>query len=190
MRKMVYGLVSVVALTASAMGGVISDSPFFEAEANNTPATANFVGSFVGLGGAVLIDGVMTPGDVDWYYFTTPGPSHLVAAAYALPFSDFTTDGQLEVLDSTGTVILAFDDDDNIGFMPSLEVDIPAGGFYVGISGYDDGSGGTSIFDGHNSNGTIHTEDWAYKLIIGVNTPEPASLVLLGLGALALRRRR
>lgn len=190
MKRMVLGLVSVVALTASAMGGVISDAPFFEAEANDTPGTANVVGAFVGLGGAVLIDGVMTPGDVDWYYFTTPGPSHLVAAAYALPLSSTATDGQLEVLDSTGSVILSFDDDDNIGFMPSLEVDVPAGGFYVGISGYNDGSGGTSIFDGLNSDGTIHTEDWAYKLVIGVNTPEPASLVLLGLGALALRRRR
>lgn len=171
-----------------------------EVEPNDTPAAAdanNYVGEFMIPGGSLLIDGYLSPGDVDWYAFDIEGPATtFVAAAYALPMSTDDTNGQLMLLDDLGN-IWGFDDDSNIGAMPSLQVtDLPGPGrYYLGISGWNDAGVQKvvpTVFDGiDDDTEEPHTQDWAYKIIVGANIiPEPASLAMLLLGALFVTRRR
>ncbi|MBK9118121.1 MAG: PEP-CTERM sorting domain-containing protein [Phycisphaerales bacterium] len=169
-----------------------------EVEPNDSVATAdanNYVGQFMIPGGSLLIDGYLSPGDVDWYAFDIEGPAHVVAAAYALPMSTTSTDGQMMIIDAAGN-IYAFDDDSNIGFMPSIQTDLPGPGrYYLGISGYNDAGVARvtpTVFDGIDDDTDLpHTEDWAYKIIIGANViPEPSALVLLALGGIFAVRRR
>lgn len=179
----------------AALSGLAQGAIFFELESNDTPGTANDLGVYGPPGDGILVDGDMNPGDVDWFSITFTGPTDLVASAFALPFSDTSTDGQLMLLDSLFSIV-AFDDDDNIGFMPSIQVSgLAAGTYYIGISGYDDGNaaGPLTVFDGiDDSTGAPHTEDWLYKLIIGANVaPAPGGAALVALAGLAgLRRRR
>lgn len=184
----------ILATTAlCAMAGAANANIFFETEVNNTIPQANPIGTYGFPGDSVLVDGRIVPGDVDWFRIVLTGQTRMVAAAFALPASTFTTDGQLMVVDSSNAIV-AFDDDNNIGFMPSLEVTLGAGTYYIGISGFDDGNAGgpLQIFDGLSTNGRPHTQDWRYKLVIGMNIPTPAGAAVLGLMGLGmgLRRRR
>lgn len=190
-NKKLIGVCTALVLAGSAYAGPISTTPYFEAEFNNV-LPGNFVGAFTAPGGAALMDGAIGPGDVDWYYFFIPGPGNIVAAVYGLPNS-FVGDSTLQIWDLGAGAELTFDDDDNIGFFSSAEAAIPAAGFYaVGVSGYADGVLFATPLDGIDDfTGLPHTQAFPYKLTVGVNAiPEPATLSLLGLGALALIRRR
>jgi uncharacterized protein (TIGR03382 family) len=98
------------------------------------------------------------------------------------------------LIDDTGMVI-EFDDDDGVGFMPGLNlVDLGAGTYTLAVSGFDDGGvdEDTVVFDGLQDDGSPHPEDFEYKLSIAVNViPAPGAATLAGLaGFAAIRRRR
>jgi len=204
--------IALSALVIAAAAGAANATIFFESEANNTMGTANFVGVFGAPGEGILIDGSITPGtvgaagaagtagDVDWFSFTVTGNTTFVASIYAIINSNAgnaTPDSQLILTDAAGT-ILSFDDDNNVGFMSSLNtIPLAAGTYYIGVTGYDDlnlGAGGApSMPDGFDGNTQVngHTENWTYKLIIGLNiVPTPGAAALLGLGGLVAGRRR
>ncbi|MBL0921203.1 MAG: PPC domain-containing protein [Phycisphaerales bacterium] len=188
--KSVFTVGALAALCGVAQGGV-----FFEFGSNDTPATANDLGTITDPGGSVLVDGSITPGDVDWFAITFTGPTELVMSIFSLSFGA-NDNSQLMVLDSNFNII-GFDDDSNIGLMSSVQLSgLAAGTYYIGVSGSDDagvaGGGSPTIFDGFDDSGAPHSQNWVYKLIIGANVvPAPGGVAMLGLAGLAgLRRRR
>lgn len=178
----------VMLATLAMVAGAASAQFFSEVESNNTLATANFVGSFSQPGGSVLIDGTITVGDVDWFSFTLNDTASL--AVFAGFSNSSSADGVMQLVNSSG-VVIAFDDDSGIGFMPALQVaSLAAGTYYIGMSGFGDAGsssvGTTNVFDGLG-----HQENFAYKLTLGVTViPAPGAMALLGLGGLVATRRR
>jgi len=205
--------IALTALVIAAAAGAANASIFFETEGNNTMGTANNVGTFGAPGEGILIDGSITPGtvqtpggapgtagDVDWFSFTVTGNTTFVASIFAIINSNpagFTPDSQLIITNAAGAV-LAFDDDENVGFMSSINtLALTAGTYFIGVTGYNDlnigGTGGVQLPDGFTGNTQTsgHTENWTYKLIIGLNiVPTPGAAALLGLGGLVAGRRR
>lgn len=203
--------IAMTALVIAAAAGAANASIFFESEGNNTMGTANFVGTFNAPGEGILIDGSITPGtvqsptgapgtagDVDWFSFTVSGNTTFVASIFAIINSNAggaTPDSQLIITNSSGAV-LAFDDDNNVGFMSSIDtLALTAGTYFIGVTGYNDlNIGGTvQLPDGFTGDTQLsgHTENWTYKLIIGLNiVPTPGAAALLGLGGLVAGRRR
>jgi hypothetical protein len=191
MKSMILSAAALATLVGSANAAL-----FVESESNNTLGTANNLGTYGPPGEGIVIDGTITSGDVDWFQFTINGTgTYVVAAAFAIPASTNSTDGVMQLVNSAG-VVLEFDDDDNIGFMPSLEfAGLTAGTYYIGLSGFGDASsssvGTTDVLDGLTSSGAAHSENWDYKMVLGLNIiPAPGSIALLGLGGLAMARRR
>ncbi len=203
--------IALTALAIAAAAGAANASIFFETEGNNTMGTANFIGTFGAPGEGILVDGAITPGtlqsptgapgtagDVDWFCFTVTGNTTFVASIFAIINSGTASpDSQLILTDAQGN-ILAFDDDSNVGFMSSLNtISLGAGTYYIGVTGYNDlnigGTGGVQLPDGFTGATQLsgHTENWTYKLIIGLNiVPTPGAAALLGLGGLVAGRRR
>lgn len=166
--------------------GTATAGLFSESESNNTLATANFVGSFGFPGGSVIIDGVISEGDVDWFSFTLTNTASLAVFA---GFSTPGADGVMQIV--SGADVIAFDDDSGVDLMPSLQIaNLAAGTYSVGISGFGDAGAGSvdsdELFDGLG-----HDEDFAYKLVFGFTVvPAPASVAMLGFGGLVMARRR
>lgn len=175
-------LFALACLAGTSVAGV-----FGETESNNTLATANHIGNFAAPGGSELISGVLGVGDVDWYSFTLAQASYLSVFA---AFGDISGDGALQIVTSGGDVI-AFDDDSGVGLMPALQlVDLAAGTYYIGFSGFGDADSDSvdtdELFDGIG-----HDESFGYKLSVGFSiVPAPASAALLGMGGLVAARRR
>ena len=181
MKKRIFVLTALFAGTAQA--GLVS-----EMEGNDTLATANDLGLFSAPGGSVLVDGVIGDNDVDWFQFTLDNDASLsVFAAFA---TGPGADGVLQIVASGGDVI-AFDDDSGIGLMPAISLNtLTAGTYFVGLSGFGDAGSGSvdtdELFDGQG-----HSENYGYKLNIGFTVvPAPGALALLGMGGLAVARRR
>jgi hypothetical protein len=198
------GVFALVAAAGTANAGLV-----LESEPNNTAATANPIGTFNIPGGSVLIDGTITPGtlqqqtgapgtpgDVDWFTFTVTGISTVVASIFSL--NNTTADSQLWLVSGNGTTILAFNDNGNPGGgspgMSSLiQFNLTAGTYFLAVSGFNDGNA-TNLPDGFAGNTTQlsgHTQSFDYKFLVGFNViPTPGATALLGLGALAIARRR
>jgi len=184
-------VVGAGAFVASASGQVQ-----FESEPNDTLANANFVGTFVPLGGAIAIDGAIGAGDVDWFQFDLAATTTLLFSAIGSTTGG--ADGQLMVVDGSGTDVLAFDDDSGPGLLPALQLfDLSAGSYFVGVSGFPDvtfADGAVDndvLFDGLDSTGAAHQEVFDYKLTISANlVPTPGAAAVLGLGGLVATRRR
>lgn len=197
----------VIALATAA--GTANASLVFDAESNNTAATANPIGTFNIPGGSVLIDGTITPGtlqqqtgapgtpgDVDWFTFTVTGTSTVVASIFSL--NNTAADSQLWLVGSNGTTILAYNDNGNPGggspYMSSLiQFNLAPGTYFLAISGFNDGNA-SNLPDGFAGNTTQlsgHTQSFDYKFLVGFNVvPTPGAAALLGLGGLAIARRR
>lgn len=176
-------------LAAAAMGTTVANAQFMtEVESNNTLATANDIGSFSAPGGAMLVDGTIVQGDVDWFSFTLDNTASL--AVFAAFSSGSGDDGVMQLVDAAG-VVIGFNDDDGIGLMPALQAtSLAAGTYFIGLSGFgDQGSssvGTTNIFTGGN-----HSENFAYKLTFGFTViPAPGALAMLGFGGALMARRR
>jgi hypothetical protein len=198
------GVFALVAAAGTANAGLV-----LESEPNNTAATANPIGTFNIPGGSVLIDGTITPGtlqqqtgapgtpgDVDWFTFTVTGISTVVASIFSL--NNTTADSQLWLVSGNGTTILAFNDNGNPGggspSMSSLiQFNLAPGTYFLAVSGFNDGNA-SNLPDGFAGNTTQlsgHTQSFDYKFLVGFNViPTPGATALLGLGALAIARRR
>jgi len=172
-------------------GSVASASLMVEAEPNNSTANANFAAAFTPPGGAIAIDGSITPGDVDWFEFSISATSTLVITALGSTSDPLDADGQFQLLDSDSNII-EFDDDDGPGFLPAINITgLTAGSYFLGVSGFPDGNG-TSLFDGLNDDtGEPHQQNFDYKLALGVNlVPAPGAATLAAFAGLAAVRRR
>ncbi len=192
----------IAALVGSANGGLI-----LESETNNTAGTANPLGTFNIPGGSILIDGSITPGavgqagDVDWFSFTVGGSATVVASIFSL--NNVTADSELWLVGSDGTTILAYNDDGNTNGGSStvsslIQATLAPGSYFLVISGFNDGGTLNTLPDGFVGDGTPvpgqtpgHTQNFDYKFIVGFNViPTPGAAALLGLGGLAMARRR
>lgn len=191
MRSGLFVIGAICALAGAAQGGL-----FFESEPNSTPPQADDLGSF-SIGDTEIVLGEIedgggddVPGDVDWYSLTLTEDTVLLAAVFC---NDSDADGTMQLLSGDGSTIIAFDDDEGIGLMPSFQVPLSAGFYYIGISGYPDGVLNTVLngFDDFNQAAFGHGEEFAYKLLIGLNVPTTGTTGALALaGMIALRRRR
>ena len=190
-KRACIALLAAVACTGVAFADF---SPlWFEVEPNGSIAEAianNFIGSAAPGGSGTAIEGYLDSGDVDWYAFAVEDEAYIGAAAFDQ--DGVGADAQFQLIDEFGTII-EWDDDDGIGFMPSLEANIPAGTYLLGVSAYPDvtsSTGLTELFDGMTSTGEPTEADFAYKVSIVTNVvPEPASLLMLSLGLFLFRRR-
>jgi uncharacterized protein (TIGR03382 family) len=159
---------------ALALAGAASANFYIESEPNNSLATADDVGAYIAPGAAFLVDGSINPStDQDWFKFSISDAAQIRIAIYGRPDSAPPADSFLELFDAGGN-LLAFDDDGNINLFSSIEYNSNAGGdFYIRVTSFQ----GATSFD--------------YKMIVGLNIiPTPGSLALMGMGALALGRRR
>lgn len=183
----------ILALSAVAAAGLAAHGQVFsESEPNDTIGTADFGGVFDAPGGSILFDGQITENDVDWFSFTLSDTAGL--AVFAVFSGTASADAVMQIVDSDGFVI-AFADD-SLDLLPSLQLmDLAAGTYFVGVSGFGDANAGsvgtTNVFDGLTATGAGHGENFVYKLSIGASVvPTPASLAMLGLGGVAAIRRR
>lgn len=178
-----------VAITlALSVAGTAFAGTFSELESNNTIGTANSLGLFDVPGGSVVIDAYLGDNDVDWYSFTLADTSSL--AIFAAFSAGSSADGILQLVTDSGDVI-AFDDDSGVGFLPALQVEsLGAGTYYLGMSGFGD-VGSDSVDTDELADGIGHSEDFGYKLAVGFTiVPAPGAIALLGMGGLAMSRRR
>ncbi len=202
MKSFVLGAAALALVAGAAQANLI-----VETEANNSPALANFVGTYNFPGGSVLVDGTITgggvgiAGDVDWFAFTVGGTSVMATSVFSL--DNGFADSEIWLVAADGTTILGYNDDGNPGggsggMSSLLALNLAPGNYYLALSGWDDGGAVNSIPDGFNGSnppapgaGVGHGENFTYKLLIGFNVvPTPGALALMGVGGLAMARRR
>ena len=167
----------VLALPAVAGAAIV------ETEPNDTFATADAIARtpapFLDSGVIELVNRSDPTGlgDIDFFSIPVFAGEELTVSTFPLTVPTFEPDTFLELFDSSGT-LLADDDDGNAGFGSTIIFNVPADDVYTfAVSGspFNDGS---ALVGQYN------------LLVRAVAVPEPASLALLSLGGLALRRRR
>jgi hypothetical protein len=174
MRSILVTALAGLAIVPAANAAVI-----LEVEGNNASSAAQVLPEFNAPGDSVLIDGGLTPDDVDYYAITVSGPAQIVASIFGRPNSA-AGDTIMALFNSAGAEI-AFDDDSGVNLYSSLEANVPAGTYFLAVSGVGD----------RNFDGLGHNQNLLYKLIIGANViPTPGTLALAGMGGLIVARRR
>ncbi len=169
-------------LILMALGAVAAaQAVVFEIESNNTTATANSFGRMTPAPFADLGIGRVTPGDVDFYSVMLFAGESLNVSVTQVPVNPATFDSYLGLFDGGGTLIEA-DDDDGPGLVSSITFDVlSTGTYFLGVTGFGD-----SNFDGIG-----HSETANYFLTVSaVPVPEPATMTALGLGIVAVLKRR
>ncbi len=184
-----------------ALAGHASGAIMFEAEPNNSLASAQFLTTFTFPGDALAVDGSLgaSGSDVDWYEFALADAASVLIAALAPVGMPASADGQMMLVTGAGDVI-EWDDDDGPGVNPAIIFqNLPAGSYYIGISGFDDISfpddpvATDELFDGFDSGtGNPHGEIFNYKLSLAINVvPAPGVGACIALtGLISARRRR
>lgn len=145
--------------------------------ANGNAASAQ---TLIFTGGAARTDGELAApgGDVDWYAFNAVA-GELITGELAAGF-----DSTLGLFGPDGTTLLAFDDDDFVGFGSALYLIAPVTGtYYFAVSGFPDTTFGPN---------SPNTEVGSYILVVsgGSTIPTPGTAALLGFAGLAAARRR
>ncbi len=135
----------------------------------------------------------LAAGQVQWYELTIPaiGGTDFLNISTDANFAPSSADTELGLYDSAGNFI-ATDDDDGPGLLSLLahgnggaDGDLAAGTYYIAAGGFNTTFGLTNF-------GATSSSSRAGKLtlIIDSNVPEPTSMALLALGAVAALRRR
>lgn len=147
--------------------------------------TATHLGTYA-LNDNFKFRGAIAGTEVDWYTVTTTGIQSLVfdtSKTISIPISQAMEDTEIGVYNSIGDR-LGNDDDSGFDFYSRLSLtNLPAGTYYVAVGKYN------TTFDatGWAVTSTNLSSDGDYWLNI---SPEPATLGLLAVGALAMLRRR
>jgi len=124
------------------------------------------------------VDGTLDAGAVDWYSFSLTETLDLDINTL---LSTGIGDTELGLYDVDGNLIASNDDWGGGGYLSQILATLDAGDYYVALGGYNTTFG--SI--GWQVDGGTATGDYTLQIV-----PEPAALVLIGLGALTLIRRR
>jgi hypothetical protein len=107
-----------------------------EVEPNDIPPQANFVAP------GTQIDCVLTPGDVDWFVFSTSGGR---VSLFTSALGATSVDTVLELFDLAGTTSLGYGDDAR-GALSDLSMNLPAGTYLLRVSGFSPSTtGGYSL---------------------------------------------
>jgi hypothetical protein len=172
-----------------------------------TPPVSTDLGSINPTNGILQGGGALAAGQVQWYKFTTTGvistPNWLIAETLGstLAGGSFPNDTEVGLYDSLGNLLVTNDDINFGGAVYTSRVwagatppaQTPAGGtagpaslaagtYYVAVGGYD------TSFAANWTVTSTSLETGTTSLTI--RTPEPTTIALLGIGALALIRRR
>ena len=171
MRSLVAGAAGLVLASAA------NAAFYVENEGNNSRAIANFIGAYTSPGDGIVVDGTidsLLARDEDYFRFSLDAPAQIVLSIFGRPNSSLG-DSFVELIDVNG-VVLASDDNGGIGLFSSLEYNTTAAGdFFIRVT--------TPV--GSNA------PNFNYKMIVGLNiVPTPGASALLGLGGLAMVRRR
>lgn len=183
-----HKIVLTTALLVVSAAGVANAQPVNEAEPNDTTGTAQFIPASNFPTGAVTITGTLAPGGgdttpdgIDFYSFDFTSGSLVTGSVF-----DFTpdipddNDSLLGVFAPDGT-LFDFDDDDGPGLLSSISfITTSTGRWSFAVSGFGDS----------DFNGDGHDENFDYAFVVSVVIPTPGSAALLGLGGLAMLRRR
>jgi len=174
----VLSAIMVLAISGSAYSSII------ETEPNNTMATADVMSSPTSYPwsdvGICSLDS--SGSDIDYFKIWLTDSS-TVMTVVTTPLDVLFTDPDtlLGLFDSSGTLLVSNDDSGGTNGSTIMYNITSTGWYYIAVTG----SGDT------NFNGDYHGEVGNYMLTVSV-VPEPATLVLLGLGGLIflVRRRR
>lgn len=177
-------LVAMVCLFVAAFSGA---QTFTEQEPNNTFATANVLSYDALPPFAITGDPTLTANDVD-YFLIHLVPNTAVSVA-AQPLNSATSPAVLMGLfDGSASHTLLRSSDSNSGAGAAFFTYRVAteGNYYIGVTGV----GETATSGGFTG---THSQAGGYQLTVSVSptpTPEPASFLALGVGAVALVRRK
>lgn len=159
--------------------------------AGSSPANPIALGNLAA--GINTTSNALLPASVLWYEITIPdiaGTDYLNISTDA-NFAPSSADTELGIYDSAGNFI-ATDDDDGAGLLSLLahgnggaDGDLAAGTYYIAAGGFNTTFGAT----GFNVTSTSSRTGKMF-LTIDSNVPEPTSMALLALGAVAALRRR
>ncbi len=179
--KMNYKSLATLSLGVVALAlPLAASAQMIETESNNTFATGNLIpaGLFIP-SGAVTVDGTRVTDDVDYFRLDLNAGDWLTVLVATKPGDP--DDSLLGIFAPDGTLYDS-DDDDGPGFNSAWSGIIPTTGRW-GLA--------VSSFGDDDFNGTDGVDEFTYKMSVGLNAvPEPASLAVLGLGAVGLLRRR